>query len=358
MNTTVIARQQDARGTGHESERVLVHVHTMVRAIPAGDVVPHGIPVGPEPNFEGVEKDAVGVVRINGDALVVPVLGIVSRRATAVRERIAGRASDLSPGYPAVCGAVGTELAASRTATATIRVTPDGLHLGIDIVRIAWRYSEINATELIAGGGVDIGRPARRIEPCPAIIVRCNWGKIRWAAARWQSPCVDAVRPILIEVGLHRGGESAHADRGNNARAAAGVDQSETGNILAHRVETVRCAGAGPVSPAIIRKVEARFRASHDVAAVPRVDPHFADRLVLWKYAGRKWQAGIKHICSQQRPGNAGVGRLENALTAHREGTKIQVACAGVDRVVIVWVNGDGVDANGGKERIVRDGTP
>src|SRR5207253_3249538 len=101
--------------------------------------------------------------------------------------------------------------------------------------RIAWCYGDVNATKLIAGSGVDIGRPAGRIESCPAVSVRGNWGKIRRATARGQGPGVDTVRPVLIEVGLHRGGKAAHANRGNDPRATTSIDQSETGNILAHR---------------------------------------------------------------------------------------------------------------------------
>ena len=73
----------------------------MVRAITASGIVPGGIAIGPEPNFEGIEENAVGIVWINGESLIVPVLWIVSRAARAVKKRIPGRARDLTPGYAA-----------------------------------------------------------------------------------------------------------------------------------------------------------------------------------------------------------------------------------------------------------------
>src|SRR5207248_1927209 len=107
MDSTVIARQEDAGGAGDEGKRVLIHVHAIVRrAITASGIIPNEIPVGPEPDLEGVEKDAVRIVRINGNALVVPVLRIVARRGAAVSEGSARRAGDLSPGYAAVGCAV------------------------------------------------------------------------------------------------------------------------------------------------------------------------------------------------------------------------------------------------------------
>src|SRR5438552_5111060 len=120
MNAAVIARQQDTGGAGHESQRVLIHVHHTPTAIAARGVVPHGVPVLPKPNVEGVEKGAVRIVRIHGDALVVPILGIVARAAATVSERSAGRAGYLSPGYAAIGRAIGAELAAIRTSAAAI----------------------------------------------------------------------------------------------------------------------------------------------------------------------------------------------------------------------------------------------
>ena len=46
-----------------------------------------------------------------------------------------------------------------------------------------------------------------------------------------------------------------------------------------------------------------------------------------------------EHIRPQHRPGGTGIGGFQNALTAHRKGTKIQVARAGIDGVMIVRID-------------------
>ena len=55
-------------------------------------------------------------------------------------------------------------------------------------------------------------------------------------------------------------------------------------------------------------------------------------------YAGPKTSAPSTVQC------RAGVGGLEDALAAHREGAVVQVAGAGIDRVVVVRIDGEGVD--------------
>ena len=89
MDAAIVAKQQDAGRAGHESQRMLVNVHRTRAAgigISAGGVSPQEVRVLPEPSFERVEENTVGVVRINGDALVVPVLRIVAGSAQAIQE--------------------------------------------------------------------------------------------------------------------------------------------------------------------------------------------------------------------------------------------------------------------------------
>ena len=69
----------------------------------------------------------------------------------------------------------------------------------------------------------------------------------------------------------------------------------QPGDVLAHGVEVVRRAGAGPVRPAVIGEVEAGLRAGDDVVAVVRVDAHFADGLVLRELARRQRQARAEY---------------------------------------------------------------
>ena len=107
---------------------------------------------------------------------------------------------------------------------------------------------------------------------------------------------------------MNSGGEAAYADSGNDAGARAGVDESEAGDILAHRAETIGGARPAPVGAAVIREIKARLCAGHDVVAVARIDSHFADSLVLRELARWQRQAWPEHIRALQNPGGARVG--------------------------------------------------
>ena len=140
---------------------MLIDVHDIPAAITAGGV-------------ESAEKDAIRIIRIHGNSLVVPILGVIARTAGAVEEQGAGRASNLSPGGAAVGRPVGAELATVGASAAAVWVRSDGLDLGVHDVRVAGRDRELNAAQLIAGSGIDIGRAAGRIESRPAVGVGGN----------------------------------------------------------------------------------------------------------------------------------------------------------------------------------------
>ena len=143
---------------------MLIHVHgTRVPAvrISAGGIVPHSSRARRKPDVKRIEEDAVRVVRIDGDSLVVPVLWIVALATSAVSKRAALRALHITPVRAAVCGSPGADLAASGIAAPAIIVTNNGLHLSVDVVRVARRDSNLNSTQLIAG--VDINK--RRAAP-------------------------------------------------------------------------------------------------------------------------------------------------------------------------------------------------
>src|SRR6266516_2717055 len=98
---------------------MLIHVNgTCAPAvgITAGGIVPHSSRTRCKPHIERVEKHPVRIVRIHGDSLVVPVLGIVALATSAVSERAALRAFHVSPARAAVCGSPGAKLATIRTA--------------------------------------------------------------------------------------------------------------------------------------------------------------------------------------------------------------------------------------------------
>jgi hypothetical protein len=112
----------------------------------------------------------------------------------------------------------------------------------------------------------------------------------------------------LIEVVLHGGGKASDADRGDDASVGSSVGKSQASDVLAHVVESIRSARPGPVRPGIIGKVEAGFRASDNVITVTRIDPYLAHRLVLRELTRRLCQAWSKHVRSQKRPSNTGIG--------------------------------------------------
>src|SRR5207245_4182627 len=49
----------------------------------------------------------------------------------------------------------------------------------------------------------------------------------------------------------------------------------------------------------------------------------------------------------------SGIGGLEDALATHGKGTEIEIACAGIDSVMIAGIDGNTVDGRSGNQRIV-----
>src|SRR6266496_2821486 len=152
---------------------MLIHVHgargPAVR-ITAGGIVPDSSRARCKPDLKRIEEDPVGIIRIYGDSLVVPVLRIIALTASTVSKRAALRTVHESPACATVCASPGADLATSGVAAATIIVTDDGLGLGIDVIRVARRDSNIYSTQLIARVDVNKRRTAPRIHGCPSRI--------------------------------------------------------------------------------------------------------------------------------------------------------------------------------------------
>src|SRR6266536_3848584 len=145
---------------------MLIHVHgTCVPAvrITAGGIVPDSSRARCKPDLKRIEEDPVGIIRIYGDSLVVPVLRIIALTASTVSKRAALRTVHESPACATVCASPGADLATSGVAAATIIVTDDGLGLGIDVIRVARRDSNIYSTQLIAGGDINKRRASAGI---------------------------------------------------------------------------------------------------------------------------------------------------------------------------------------------------
>src|SRR5206468_6764371 len=119
MEAAIVPDCQNARRSGHESESVLVHVDRMWAhaGITTGSIVPDSSRARCKPDLERVDENAVGVVWIHLDSLVVPVLGIVALAVVTVSKRAALRALHITPTPATVCGSPGAELAAVGVAT-------------------------------------------------------------------------------------------------------------------------------------------------------------------------------------------------------------------------------------------------
>src|SRR4030095_4147263 len=100
------------------------------------------------------------------------------------------------------------------------------------------------------------------------------------------------------------------------------------------------------------------FRASIDFGTIIRIDANFANGIILWKLTRRDGVRHTENVGAEYCPGSAGVYGLENTLATHGEGTVMESAGAGVDSVMIIRIDHDGVDGCGGNKRIVCDDCP
>src|SRR5438874_5421279 len=117
---------------------MLIHVHRVwvPSGITAGGIVPDSSRARCKPDVEGVEEDAVGVIWVNSDALIVPVLRIIH---ATVSERTALRARHVAPVRTAICASPGAKLTAVSTAAAAVAIWSNRLALCINVVRVARR---------------------------------------------------------------------------------------------------------------------------------------------------------------------------------------------------------------------------
>jgi hypothetical protein len=164
---------------------------------------------------------------------------------------------------------------------------------------------------------------------------------------------VEPVRAVLAEVVLNGRREAAHADRGDDPRRAALVDELEAGDVLALGRKCVRRARPGPVDAAVVGDEQPSLRAGDHLAARIRVDAHLADGVVLRELAGRLRVGHPEDAFAEERPGRTAIRGLQNPLAAHRERAVVQVSRARVDRVVVGGVDRDRVDADRRDEWVV-----
>src|SRR5262249_41614108 len=150
-----------------------------------------------------------------------------------------------------------------------------------------------------------------------------------------------------------------HADRREDAGdTATHISKFQTSDILPLCAEGVRSAGACPVHAAIIGKIEARLCARYDVIAIIGVYPHLTHSIVLRKLTCGLWQWRGENIRAEYSPRRTRIGRFENALAAHGERPVIKVACAGINRVMIVRIDRNRVYGSGADQRIIGHDAP
>src|SRR6267378_8470812 len=104
--------------------------------IAAGGIIPGSSRARCEPNFKSVEEDALRIIWIHNDSLIVPVLGIVSCAVLAVSKRAALGTFHESPTCASVSRSPSANLAARRTSTTAIAVGDNRLCLGINVIRV------------------------------------------------------------------------------------------------------------------------------------------------------------------------------------------------------------------------------
>src|SRR5882762_1150730 len=138
-------------------------MHRTCRAavrITAGSIVPRTSRTSREPDVESVEKNALRIIWIHNDSLIVPVLGIVACAVLAISQRAALRTPHEGPTCASVSRSPSANLAAGSTSAAAVAVTDNRLCLGVDVIRVTRRDGNLHPAQLIARIDVNKRRPA------------------------------------------------------------------------------------------------------------------------------------------------------------------------------------------------------
>ena len=158
-DAAIATLEEEARRSGHIGERVLIDVDNVAAAVAAGDIVKRCAGAAGQPNIEGIDKEAVRIVRIDCYSLVVPVLRIVALPPVQFRSEPPADPAIKLQVAPAIGTGPNAKLAAARVTATAVAVGGDRLHLRIDVVRVAWRNGDVHAAELVTG--VDVAAVRR-----------------------------------------------------------------------------------------------------------------------------------------------------------------------------------------------------
>src|SRR4029077_12294398 len=104
--------------------------------IAAGGIIPGSSSARCEPNVKSVEEDALRIIWIHNNSLIVPVLGIVACAVLAISKRAALSPLHEGPTCASVSRSPGANLAARSTSAAAVAVTDNRLCLGVDVIRV------------------------------------------------------------------------------------------------------------------------------------------------------------------------------------------------------------------------------
>src|SRR5438270_10924324 len=116
--------------------------------IAAGGIVPGRSSARCEPNVKGVEEDALRIIWIHNDSLIVPVLGIVACAVLAISQCAALRTPHEGPTCASVSRSPSANLAARGTSAAAVAVTDNRLCLGVDVIRVTRRDGNLHPAQL------------------------------------------------------------------------------------------------------------------------------------------------------------------------------------------------------------------
>src|SRR5215472_10394075 len=127
---------------------MLVHVDDVPASITTGSIVPGSSGPCCKPNVEGVKEHAVGIVRIDRDSLVVPVLRIIASTGNGI-DRAALGAFHITPTAAAIRGSPGAKLAAVGIATTAVVIKNNGTRLGVNVIGVTRRDCDVDSSELV-----------------------------------------------------------------------------------------------------------------------------------------------------------------------------------------------------------------
>src|SRR5262249_8475761 len=67
----------------------------------------------------------------------------------------------------------------------------------------------------------------------------------------------------------------------------------------------------------------------------------------------RRWECHTKDISAEHCPATSSISGLKDTLATHGKGTVIEIACAGINGIMVVWIDRNTVDRCSGNKWII-----